>query len=95
MTRKQHWQKMLPLIEAYASGKEVEWYSDITGWSPLQSPGFDLPHDRYRITPKPRKVWVNEYPHDCFSAWPNREAADLYHGIDRIACHEIELPPFP
>jgi hypothetical protein len=99
MTRQQHWEKMLPLIEAFVSGKEVEWHSEITGWQRLESPGFDLPHDRYRIAPKPRKVWVNEYPgfpaNRCFCFHETKEQADNDAGNNRIACHEIELPPLP
>lgn len=98
MTREQ-WAERLPVIQAWCEGKVVQsgrangdpvWL-DYTGREPLFGH-----HDLiWRIKPEPRKAWVNEYPGDLLSTWPSKREADLYAAVDRIACHEIELPPLP
>jgi hypothetical protein len=94
MTR-EHAKELLPIITAFAEGKNVQTLSFENEWITTGDMTFQGPKDDYRIAPKPRKVWINEYPNECFSTWPRRMAADFNRGIDRIACHEIEIPPLP
>ena len=91
---RQHWKEMLPVIEAFANGATVEKFrSTYNRWECLLSPTFDGPSSLYRIAPKPRTVFVNEYPNGEFSTWPDRDTADLNATGERIACHEVPIPP--
>ena len=53
MTREEA-KKFLPLIEAYAEGKEIEYRyrPDLAkSWEPIDNPAFTKPPDQYRIVP--------------------------------------------
>jgi hypothetical protein len=95
MTREEA-KELLPIITAFANGEEVQLYRPSeNAWALKDNPDFTaLPSD-YRIAPKPRTVWVNEYPNSEFVTWDSHKTADLQAGVTRIACHEIELPPLP
>jgi hypothetical protein len=97
MTRK-HWKELLPVITAFANGEDVQFDSGIR-WTTVTEATFEAHPQFYRIAPKPRKVWVNEYPgfpaSRCFCFHLTKEQADHDAGNNRIACHEIELPPLP
>lgn len=56
-------QKALPLVQALADGKTIQFNSDIEGWNDCISPDLDGKWDveRYRIKPEPRALWINEY----------------------------------
>jgi hypothetical protein len=92
---KEEAKELMPIITAFANGEDIQ----IQGggiWNNLWSEdvSFDLPPRCYRIKPKPRKVWVNEYDNGNFSIpHPSKEEAEMYSGEGRLACHEIELPP--
>ena len=92
MTR-EHAKELLPIITAFANGEDVEFHRLDVGWTTIVSPSFDSEPANYRIAPKPRKVWVNEYPHGELRMHPSKEAAEERASGDRIACHELELPP--
>ena len=83
------------MITAFAEGENVETITWKGQWIVATDLTFEGDIDKYRITPKPRKVYVNEFSHGYLRAWPTREMADLYSNHGRIACHEIELPPLP
>lgn len=94
MTREQ-WAERLPVIQAWCEGKQIELLSgdrwvDVTWDGPL----FYAENLQWRIKPEPRKVWVNEYQ-NRIGAHLSKEDADAFANHDRIACHEIELPPLP
>jgi hypothetical protein len=98
MTR-QHAKELLPIITAFANGEDVQGFEGVSNeWVTLHDPSFiDIPK-AYRIAPKPRKVWVNEYKSGNLYAHTSKEDADdcaLGGGNELIACHEIELPPIP
>lgn len=98
MTR-EHAKELLPIITAFANGEDIQmWEAD--KWWPNNEPMFNLPISRYRIAPKPRKVWVNEYPAQYggdaqLLTHPSREIADRLATVRRVACYELELPPLP
>ena len=97
MTR-EHAKELLPIITAFANGEDVE-YNDGGKWIQLNHPSFlDEPSD-YRIAPKPRKVWVNEYENGDLGNTHKTGAAAYTESqmcsLKLVACHEIELPPLP
>ncbi len=45
--------QLLPLIQAYAEGKEIEMYDETEGgWVTLDSPRFDYEPETYRVKPE-------------------------------------------
>jgi hypothetical protein len=97
MTR-EYAKELLPIITAFANGDDIQSQSPGGNWSIINEPGFSLEPSRYRIAPKPRKVWVNEYKSGNLYAHTSKEDADdcvLGWGNEFIACHELELPPLP
>ena len=98
MTR-EYAKELLPIITAFANGDDIQSQSPGGNWSIINEPGFSLEPSRYRIAPKPRKVWVNEYRPSGnelnVTLFPSRENADDAALETRIACYELELPPLP
>lgn len=90
---REHWKELLPIITAFANGEEVEHRKATGEWHPLMSATFTDPPTHYRIAPGPRTCFVNEYPNGLFSTWPDRRTADLNSSADRVACHEVQIPP--
>ena len=90
-----HWKELLPIITAFTNGEEVEHRKDTGEWVMSTNLEFSLPLRRYRLAPKPRVAFVNEYPGGLFLIWPDRRTADLKASADRVACHEVQLPPLP
>lgn len=61
MTR-EHAQKIAPILQAYAEGKEIQNRYEPDGkWSECLFPLW-YPNIEYRIKPEPREFWVNIYP---------------------------------
>lgn len=52
MTR-EHAKQFLPIMQAYAEGKEIEYQSE-TGWSSIAIPGFRDDPSKYRVKPEPK-----------------------------------------
>ena len=94
MTR-EHAKELLPIITAFANGEDIEFKVSADQWNPLGSYNFEGKPKYYRIKPKPRVAFINEYPSGEFSTWPTREIADTNATVERIACHRVELPPIP
>lgn len=94
MTR-EHAKKILPIITAFANGEEVQYepLNKMGKWGSVQDPGFQADPSAYRIAPKPRVIFVNEYDSELFSTWQTRSAADAVALVSRVACHEITIPP--
>ena len=45
---------LLPVITAYAEGRNVEYYSTVSNkWNPVDEADFSDPPERYRIRPTP------------------------------------------
>lgn len=93
---RQHWKELLPVIEAFANGEDVETQDSNGYWGEVSPDlNFSMAPARYRIAPKPRTVFINECPNGEFSTWSDRATADLNATGDRIDCHEVQLPPLP
>ncbi len=50
---------LLPIITAYAEGKEVQFLNAKNEWEVGNDLGFTYKADRYRIKPEPLKVCIN------------------------------------
>ena len=91
--------ELLPIIAAFANGGDIQYLNNFDTWVPNnQCPEFTGNPSRYRIAPKPRKVWVNEYPAQYggdaqLIAHTSKDIADRLATDNRVACYEIELPP--
>ena len=100
MTR-EHAKELLPIITAFANGEEiqVETFNKAGTWGRVEDPNFQADPSAYRIAPKSRKVWVNEYDNgDLGNTHKDKREADAENwrcNAIRVACHEIELPPLP
>jgi hypothetical protein len=93
---REHWKERLPWIQAWCNGETLEYRSRLArgAWKVDDEPIFEDEEWEFRVAPKPRKVWINEYSDGDITAWQNKERADQ-NGFNRIACHEIKLPPLP
>jgi hypothetical protein len=93
--KREHVKELLPIIVAFANGEDVQFNNGL-GWKSSNDLEFISASKNYRMAPKPRKVWVNEYPgNNTFYGYLTRQEADECADSSRIACHEIELPPLP
>jgi len=97
MTR-EHAKELLPIITAFANGEDVQVLISDNYWSTMRTASFEGPPDQYRIAPKPRKLYINEYPGNGphrFDAYASKEVAEKFAGKARIASYEIDIPPLP
>lgn len=64
--------ELLPIIQAFAEGKEIQYFDDELGWI-TEDPEW---HDcfEYRIKPEPEVIYVNKH---CgyLTPFPNEKAA--------------------
>ena len=99
MTR-EHAKAIAPIVKAFGDGEDVQHLKEESGeWHSLMHALFEDQAHRYRIAPKPRKVWVNEYTQACerpnITLYFSKAEADNAAHESRIACYELELPPLP
>ena len=47
----------LPLVQALAEGKTIEYRDSDDAWIDCESPTFNQHSSRYRIKPEPKKAW--------------------------------------
>jgi hypothetical protein len=82
--------ELLPIIQAYAEGKEIECMpEDGDRWFISSSPSWSI-SNKYRIKPEPKTGWINIYPKSLVSnSCRSKEEADEAAGTDRIACIQI------
>jgi hypothetical protein len=59
MTREQA-KELLPIIQAFAEGKEIQSCLDGVTWFNCGTPTFSPPN-RYRIKPEPLEAWINVF----------------------------------
>ena len=93
MTREEA-KEMLPIIQAWADGKTVEWYDEDIGW---RVSGFELDFDKnpkyfrikseseskYRPFKSQEECWNEMLKHQPFGFVVNKESID-YCGICRV-----------
>lgn len=72
----------LPLVQALADGKVIQFNASCSGWTDTDWIVPDQPACRYRIKPEPREVWINRFPdgHDGLTWYETEEAALRAYG---------------
>ena len=56
--------QLLPIIQAFAEGKETQFYSEVLEqWEPLHNPSFSEHPSRYRIKPETIKIEYRRFIH--------------------------------
>ena len=73
--------KLLPIIQAFAEGKEVQFNYGKSeanpAWRVCQDLDFFADPNRYRVKPELKEIWVNEYSNNTW-AHPSEEEAKIY-----------------
>jgi hypothetical protein len=91
MTREQA-KELLPIIQAFAEGKEIQSSPDGVNWFNCSTPTFS-PHSGYRIKPEPREFWARIYPEKLLrgALYDERSQAEQYcqHGHEIIKVREV------
>ena len=83
---------MLPFLQAFAEGKDVQYQNFVGNWVTLASIGESEQPERYRIKPEPIVRYVNLYPKlQDANLYLTRDMADRYPHLSRIACIRIEF----
>lgn len=79
----------LPLVQALAEGKEIEWMNVNDKWQVLLEYSFESDPSKYRIKPEPREVWINRFPdgHDGLTWYETEEAA--YRAYGRVGAVQV------
>ena len=49
--------ELLPIIQAYAEGKKVQYMDSLGAWKDVADPTFD-PVLKWRVKPEPMEIWV-------------------------------------
>lgn len=74
---RQECKALLPVMQAFAEGKEVEWrWRDGEPWRPTTSPGWNR-DQQYRIKPEPMVVWVSVYEDGSVGVAYTKQAGDM------------------
>jgi len=87
--------KLLPVIQAFAEGKKVQWRPSARSlWSTVNTPSFHPDHE-WRVEPEKIVKWVNIYgtiDHPVpGNFYDSKEKADREAMSSRIACIRIEF----
>ena len=92
MTDRDHWKKMLPIIQAFAKGEVIQ-YNGNNEWidiDPYKGVGFDALPENYRIKPKLKyrpfnskdECWQEMLKHEPFG-WLQNKQNNSYEFIGR------------
>lgn len=65
----------LPLVQALADGLVIQYQKTDGTWIDNVEFSFDWPARRYRVKPKPKEVWITEYPNGEVFSHANEESA--------------------
>ena len=69
MTR-ENAKQLIPILQAYAEGKELEFQTTNGQWSPIRTASFEYPPNTYRIAPeKPAPPLWSKPEHVPLGAW--------------------------
>lgn len=95
MTYREHWEKMLPIIQAFVNGQTIQYkgggddsWEDI---EPYENIGFDTLSVNYRIKPEPKyrpfktveECWQEMHKHPDFG-WVKRVQEPAYLKLNKI-----------
>ena len=89
--------KLLPIIQAYAEGKNIQYEVDIDRWEDIENPSFRS-FIKYRIKPEPRyrpfktqeECWDEMLKHQPLGWLRSKRIKDIYQLITKIN-HEIRI----
>ena len=98
MTREEA-KKLLPIIQAYAEGKNIQYEVDIDRWEDIKNPSFRS-FIKYRIKPKVKyrpfksqeECWKEMLKHQPFG-WIYNKNDSCYYCIISVDEDKIELSP--
>ena len=96
MTREES-KALLPIIQAYSEGNEVEYFSD-NGWIELKDPMFDDNVDCYRIKKEPTynpfkngdECWNEMLKHQPFG-WLEHKSGDYKAFINSVNFADVNI----
>lgn len=91
--------KLLPIIQAYVEGKNIQYEVDIDRWEDIENPSFKS-FIKYRIKPEPKyrpfktqeECWNEMLKHQPFG-WIYSKNRSCYYCIISVEEDRIELPP--
>ena len=98
MTREEA-KEMLPIIQAWAEGKNIQFLSD-GEWHDINQADFTCYTDKYRIKPEPKyrpfksqeECWQEMLKHQPFG-WVYSKNESCYYCIISVEENKIELSP--
>ena len=96
MTREEA-KEMLPIIQAFAEGKTIEFRTIEGTWEELPDPLFQNPY-KYRIKPEPRyrpfktqeECWVEMLKHQPFG-WVKEKSSEMLYYIAGLSNSDINI----
>ena len=93
MTR-QEAKELLPIITAFADGKEVQLKTADTGRYVWKDQGdalaFSCPPQLYRVKPEPNKIYIVRSPSGIPTVFFRKEDAEAYHKEHLYDCYTFE-----
>ena len=82
--------EMIEVMEAFDNGETIECKSTLsTKWLITTIPSWTWGINDYRIKPKPREIWVNEYPSGYGSVYKSEEMAIQVLNTNRGTTHHF------
>jgi len=81
----------LPLVQALAEGKVIEFKDHDGDWGEIEDVSFDDRIDRYRIKPEPREWWLVLYTTSGVSVFNSLEEAKRYINVGSTIHHVMEV----
>jgi hypothetical protein len=58
----EHAKQFIPILQAFADGKTIEYQNSSGVWLSVTDPNFSYYPDRYRIKPEPLECWCYVSP---------------------------------
>lgn len=72
----------LPMVQALAEGKSIQWKHRTMGWIDSNELSDAYPASDYRIKPEPREIWVNEWA----------DGKRIFDSHDDASLHAMQYP---
>lgn len=87
MTREET-KELLPIMQAFAEGKVIEFFDDVKGWIEMENPAFKLSPEFYRIKQyrsfkNQEECWEEMHKHPDFG-WVKNKSTKTYCNITEI-----------
>lgn len=87
--------KLLPIIQAFVDGADVQFLSVTGSWNDAPDPYF-CAYDKYRIKPKPLECWIvhrtySDGSTDLGFGYTEREDAELASGARSMPSRVVHM----